>query len=190
MEDEFMDGLVRGFVLALFAIFALLAIPFRSYIQPVIVMSAIPFGIVGAVWGHVFLGMTVNFMSFLGMVAVAGVVVNNSLVFVHFVNHRVREHGLLRDAVCEAGAARFRPILLTSLTTAVGVTPLMLETSLQARFMIPMAVAVASGVLFATLVTLFFVPSIYMILEDVRSFFGFRHRMVPDEPVPAPAGGD
>lgn len=176
-----MDGLVVGFGITLFVIFALMAIPFRSYLQPLIVMSAIPFGIVGAVLGHVILGMTVNFMSFLGMVAVAGVVVNDSLVFVHFVNRRVQEHGSLKEAVCEAGAARFRAILLTSLTTAAGVTPLMLETSLQAQFMIPMAVAMASGVMFATVVTLLFIPSVYLILEDIRSLFGFEHHMAPAE---------
>ena len=182
MQGEFMSGLIRGFLIALFAIFALMAIPLKSYVQPLIVMSAVPFGIVGAVLGHFLMGMTVNFMSMLGIVAVAGVVVNDSLVLIHFVNQHVREHASLKDAVRAAGVARFRPILLTSLTTAAGVTPLMLETSLQAQFIIPMAVAMASGVLFATLITLLFVPSVYLILEDVRGLMGFRHHLMPAEP--------
>ena len=180
MQDEFVGGLTRGFLIALFVIFALLAIPFRSYLQPLIVMSAVPFGLVGAVIGHAIFGIELNFMSVMGMVAVAGVVVNDSLVLVHFVNRGVSKHGSLKDAVVQAGAARFRPILLTSLTTTAGVTPLMLETSLQAQFMIPMAVAMASGVLFATVITLLLVPSVYLILEDVKAVFGLQSHLVPE----------
>ena len=113
------------------------------------------------------------------MLAVAGVVVNNGLVFVHFVNQRVRSHGSLKDAVGEAGAARFGPILLTSLTTTAGDTPLILEKSLQAQIVIPMAVAMASGVLFATFVTLFFVPAVYLVFEDIRALVGFRRSGTP-----------
>lgn len=113
------------------------------------------------------------------MLAVAGVVVNNGVVIVHFVNQRVRSHGSFKDAVCEAGAARFRPILLTSLTTTAGVTPLILEKSLQAQIVIPMAVAMASGVLFATFVTLFFVPAVYLVFEDTRALVSFRRRRTP-----------
>ena len=180
MQDEFVGGLTRGFLIALFVIFALLAIPFKSYLQPLIVMSAVPFGLIGAVIGHVIFGIELNFMSIMGMVAVAGVVVNDSLVLVHFVNRGVSKHGSLKDAVAQAGAARFRPILLTSLTTAAGVTPLMLETSLQAQFMIPMAVAMASGVLFSTMITLLLVPSVYLIVEDFRSIIGLRNHIVPE----------
>ena len=177
MQDEFMGGLYQGFAIALFAIFALMAIPFRSYVQPVIVMSAIPFGLVGAVLGHAIAGTDLSFMSVMGIVAVSGVVVNDSLVLVHFVNRYAEEkHRSLAGAAREAGAARFRPILLTSLTTAAGVTPLLLETSLQARFLVPMALALASGVLFATFTTLLLVPSAYLILEDVKRFFGFGGR--------------
>ncbi len=190
MEGEFIGGLINGFLVALFVIFALMAIPFKSYVQPVIVMSAIPFGLVGAVIGHVVLGFTLNFMSMLGMVAVAGVVVNDSLVLVHFINRQVAKHGSLKNAVAEAGAARFRPILLTSLTTTAGVTPLMLETSLQAQFMIPMTVAMASGVLFATLITLLLVPSLYMILEDLRGIFGFRNHLLTEPALESPISGD
>ena len=190
MEGEFVGGLIRGFVIALFVIFALMAIPFKSYLQPLIVMSAVPFGLVGAVIGHVILGFTLNFMSVMGMVAVAGVVVNDSLVLVHFINRQVSKHGSLKDAVREAGAARFRPILLTSLTTTAGVTPLMLETSLQAQFMIPMAVAIASGVLFATVITLLLVPSLYLILEDFRGLFGLRSHFAPEPALESPISGD
>ena len=190
MQGEFMEGLSRGFLIALFVMFTLMAIPFKSYVQPLIVMSAVPFGLVGAVFGHGLLGMTMNFMSMMGMVAVAGVVVNDSLVLVHFVN-RTRSGGLsIRDAALESGVARFRPILLTSLTTAAGVTPLILETSIQAQFLIPMAVALASGVLFATVFTLLLVPSSYLILEDVRGLFGFREHVLPAEVAVDPPMGD
>jgi multidrug efflux pump subunit AcrB len=173
MQDEFMGGLYQGFAVALFGIFALMAIPFRSYIQPLIVMSAVPFGLVGAVLGHAIAGTDLSFMSVMGMVAVSGVVVNDSLVLVHFVNRYVKEtkHSMT-EAARAAGSARFRPILLTSLTTAAGVTPLMLETSLQAQFLVPMALALASGVLFATVTTLLLVPSAYLIVEDVKKIFG------------------
>lgn len=182
MQEEFLGGLIRGFAIALFSIFALMAIPFRSYLQPLIVMTAVPFGLVGAVIGHAIVGMELNFMSMMGMVAVAGVSVNDSLVLVHFINGRVREGIPMARAVREAGTSRFRPIILTSLTTAAGVTPLMLETSLQARFLIPMALALASGVLFSTLITLFFVPSTYIILEDIKNAMGFAsHHDIADE---------
>ncbi len=189
MQGEFMEGLLRGFFIALFVIFALMAIPFKSYSQPLIVMSAVPFGLVGAVFGHAILGMTMNFLSMMGMVAVAGVVVNDSLVLVHFINRTRKTSESLTAAVRDAGTARFRPILLTSLTTAAGVTPLMLEKSIQAQFLIPMAVSLASGVLFATLITLALVPSLYLILEDIKNLFGFKgHVPVVHEPALEPPG--
>ena len=189
MQGEFMEGLTRGFLVALFVIFVLMAIPFKSYSQPLIVMSAVPFGLVGAVFGHAILGMTMNFMSMMGMVAVAGVVVNDSLVLVHFIN-RIRKAGeSLIHSVRDSAVMRFRPILLTSLTTAAGVTPLMLETSLQAQFLIPMAVSLASGVLFSTLITLALVPSLYLILEDIKNLFGFKGHAHPvQEPALEPPG--
>ncbi len=192
MQGEFMEGLTRGFLVALFVIFALMAIPFKSYSQPLIVMSAVPFGLVGAVFGHAILGMTMNFMSMMGMVAVAGVVVNDSLVLVHFINRTRKAGKSLIHSVRDSGVMRFRPILLTSLTTAAGVTPLMLETSLQAQFLIPMAVSLASGVLFATLITLALVPALYLILEDIKSLFGFKaHVVAVQEPaLEPPASGD
>ncbi len=172
-QAETMQALAIGFAGAMFVIYALMAIPFGSYLQPAIVMSAVPFGVVGAVWGHAIMGMDMSILSMCGVVALAGVVVNDSLVLVTFINQH-REDGLpLKKSVVNAAVARFRPILLTSLTTAAGITPLMLEKSVQAQFLIPMAVALAYGVLFATFITLGMVPAIYVILEDVKSFFAW-----------------
>jgi multidrug efflux pump subunit AcrB len=169
-QGETIGGLIKGFILALFMIYALLAIPFKSYIQPVIVMCAIPFGIIGAILGHLVIGMDLTVLSVFGIVALTGVVVNDSLVMVDFVNRRREEHAEIHAAIREAGAARFRPILLTSLTTFAGLTPLLLEKSVQAKFLVPMAVSLGFGVIFATFVTLFLVPCGYFILEDIVSF--------------------
>jgi multidrug efflux pump subunit AcrB len=168
-QMESVEGLFRGFVVAMFAIYAMMAIPFRSYLQPLIVMSAIPFGVVGAIWGHMILGLDVSLLSLCGVIALAGVVVNDSLVLVNFINTHREQTGKMKKSVVEAGVTRFRPILLTSLTTAAGVTPLMLERSVQAQFLIPMAVALAFGVLFSTFITLGLVPALYVILEDLQS---------------------
>lgn len=166
---ESMGGLVKGFVVIMFVMYGMLAIPLKSYWKPAIILSAIPFGMVGAVWGHAILGLEVSFLSMCGMVALAGVVVNDALVMVAFINKATRRESSLRNAVRQAGEARFRAILLTSLTTAAGVTPLILEESLQAEFLIPMAVALAAGVLFATAVTLVLVPALYLVMDDIRS---------------------
>ena len=155
------------FLFALIAMFVVIAIPLRSYFQPLIIMSVIPFGLVGAIWGHAIMGLDLSIMSMCGLVALAGVVVNNSLVMVEFVNRHRAESATIHDAAVAAGRARFRAILLTSLTTFVGIMPMVLETDMQARFLIPMAVSLGFGILFATLLTLFLVPSIYMILEDL-----------------------
>ncbi len=166
-QRDTLGGLARGFILALLAIYGLLAIPLRSYLQPLVVMSAIPFGIVGAIWGHIIMGLDLTILSMFGVVALAGVVVNDSLVLVDFIN-RGREHGRdLEKVIHRAGAVRFRPIMLTSLTTFAGLLPMLLEKSLQAQFLIPMAVSLAFGVLFATFVTLVLVPCGYMIIEDL-----------------------
>ncbi len=166
-QADTVGGMIRGFLLALVMIYALLAIPFRSYLQPVIVMLAIPFGIVGAIWGHLFMGMSLTIMSLFGVVALTGILVNDSLVMVDFINSRRREGAATLNAVIAAGPARFRAILLTSLTTFAGLSPLLLERSLQAKFLIPMAVSLGFGVLFATAITLLLVPVSYMLLEDV-----------------------
>jgi multidrug efflux pump subunit AcrB len=167
-QAETVDGLMRGFVLALILIYALLAIPFRSYIQPIIVMAAIPFGLVGAVLGHVIMGIELTILSMFGLVALSGVVVNDSLVLVDFINRKVAAGIPLLDAVRSAGAARFRPIVLTSLTTFAGLTPLLLERSVQAQFLIPMAVSLGFGVIFCTFISLLLVPSLYLILQDLH----------------------
>jgi len=162
-----LDSLFRGFVVALFIIYALMAVPFRSYVQPLIVMMAIPFGLVGAIWGHVIMGMEMSIVSMLGLVALTGVVINDSLVLVDYINSRRQAGHSVRDAVLHAGADRFRPILLTSLTTFAGLTPMLLERSVQAQFLMPMAVSLAFGVMFATVISLVLVPCGYLILADL-----------------------
>ena len=167
-QAETMAGLQRGFLFALLVIYALMAIPFKSYLQPIIILSVIPFGLVGAVWGHVLMGLDLTILSMFGLVALTGVVVNDSIVLVHYVNRRVAETGSIMDSVLEAGPVRFRPIMLTSLTTFAGLTPLLMEKSVQAKFLVPMAVSLGFGVIFATFITLFLVPCIYIILDDVK----------------------
>ena len=168
-QKESLADVVRGFGIALFCIYALLAIPFRSFTQPFVVMSAIPFGLVGAAFGHLIMGHNLSLLSLFGIVGLAGVVVNDSLVLIDATN-RIRNQGRdAHDAVTRAGALRFRAIILTSLTTFAGLTPMLMERSLQAQFLIPMAISLGFGVLFATGITLLLVPSLYMILEDVHN---------------------
>ncbi len=167
-QSETLENFQRGFALSLLAIFALLAIPLRSYIQPVIIMSAIPYGIVGAILGHILTGRDLSMLSIIGILAATGVVVNDSLVLVNFANESRRRGSDARAAIEGAAPMRFRPIALTSLTTFAGLTPIMLERSLQAQFLIPMATSLAFGVLFATTATLLLVPAHYLILEDLR----------------------
>jgi len=140
-------------------------------VQPLIVMVAIPFGIIGAVLGHLLMGYDLSIMSMMGIVALAGVVVNDALVLVDYSNQRRHEGMNAHDAVCAAGVRRFRPVLLTTLTTFGGLAPMIFETSRQARFMIPMALSLGYGILFATLITLILVPSLYLIIEDVGRLF-------------------
>lgn len=166
-RTEAMTGLAFGAILALVIIYALLAVPLRSYVQPLVIMSVIPFGAVGAIVGHWIMGELLVFFSALGIVALSGVVVNSSLVLVDYVNRQRREGVALMDAVLGAGVVRFRPILLTSVTTFVGLVPLMATASPATAFVIPMAVSLAFGVLFATFITLFLVPALYCISEDL-----------------------
>lgn len=168
-QAEFLSYLGRGFLLALLVIFALLAIPLQSYLQPLIIMSAIPFGMIGGILGHFLLGFTTSMFSVIGLVAVAGVVVNDSLVLVDRINRELASGRSIHEAIRSAGRKRFRPILLTSLTTFAGLTPLMMETSVQAQFLVPMAISLAFGVLFSTSVTLILVPCLFGILADFRS---------------------
>lgn len=167
-QKTFAELMAASFVVLL-AIYALLAVPLRSYSQPLIIMSVIPFGIIGAVIGHMILGMPVNIMSGFGIVALSGVVVNDSILMVEFVN-RAREQGIaIKDAIIDSGTKRFRAIILTSLTTFIGLVPILFEDNLQAKIMIPMAVSLAFGILFATLITLILIPCLYAILEDIKS---------------------
>jgi multidrug efflux pump subunit AcrB len=165
-ERNFVRNLSIASVAALFLIYALIAIPLHSYSQPLVIMSVIPFGFIGAVFGHIVMGKAISMFSMFGLIALAGVVVNDSLVMVDFIN-RAREQGVdLRTAVIESGTKRFRAIVLTSFTTAAGLLPIMTETSMQAQFVIPMAISLGFGILFATVITLFLVPALYLLQLD------------------------
>jgi multidrug efflux pump subunit AcrB len=170
-QIESLQSLGQGFLLALIVIFAMLAIPFKSYIQPVIIMVSIPFGIVGAVLGHLIMGYDLSLISMFGIVALAGVVVNDSLILIDSANRQLLAgYGPYR-AIRYAGCRRFRPILLTSITTFLGLAPMIFETSLQARFLVPMAISLGYGILFSTLITLVLVPALFLIIEDIRRMF-------------------
>ncbi|MBD3162995.1 MAG: MMPL family transporter [Candidatus Eisenbacteria bacterium] len=178
---ESMQSLLQAFGFGLFLIFGLLAIPFRSFLQPFVVMSAIPFGVVGAIGGHLLLGYNLSMISTFGIVALTGVVVNDSLVMIDFINRARREGMPLGEAIVESGQRRFRPILMTSLTTFFGLMPMIFETSIQARFLVPMAISLGFGVLFATSITLILVPTLYRILEDLVGLFrGEEPRTEPE----------
>jgi len=191
-QAETMGSLLSGFVMALIAMLALLAIAFRSYVQPLIVMTAIPFGIVGAVVGHLIMGYDLSLLSMMGIVALSGVVVNASLLLIVSINDYRKRGATLREAVEQGGTRRFRPILLTSLTTFLGLMPMITETSVQARFLIPMAISLGFGVLFSTLITLIIVPCTYTILEDVKGLLLKVRDFVwgPPSGEEAPAGGE
>ncbi|MFM7108924.1 MAG: efflux RND transporter permease subunit, partial [Planctomycetaceae bacterium] len=173
-SNESLRSLSLGFVVALFAMFVLLTMEFKSYFQPFIILGAIPFGCAGAVFGHALMGMPLTLFSMFGLVALAGVVVNDSICLVDFINLRVREGKPLRLALREAGCVRFRPVMLTSITTIGGLLPLLLETSFQAQFLIPMATALAFGLAMTTLLVLVLVPVMY-------SFFGTSAREEHEE---------
>jgi multidrug efflux pump subunit AcrB len=177
--------MTNAMIMAMFLIYALLAIPLKSYVQPLIIMSVIPFGIIGAVFGHWITGINFSLMSAFGVIALAGVVVNDSLVLTDFINRARREDGMsVEEAVVQSGVQRFRPVLLTSLTTFFGLVPILLERSLQAQFIIPMATSLAFGILFATVITLFLIPILYLMLFNVRERFR-RRRARASVPVPA-----
>jgi multidrug efflux pump subunit AcrB len=169
-QGEAQVSLAQGFIFALVMIFALMAVPLKSYSQPLIIMSVIPFGLVGAVIGHLIMGKAVSVLSICGIIALAGVVVNDSLIMVDFVNRARKEGRSLMDSVISAGTQRFRAIILTSLTTFMGLLPIMFEKSLQAQIVIPMAISLAFGILFATIITLLLVPSLYFILDDLKRY--------------------
>ncbi len=175
---ESLGALATGSLLALFCIYALLAIPFKSYTQPLIIMCSIPFGVIGAIFGHLLMGYALSLNSIFGVVALSGVVVNDALVLIDLANRNVRSGMAPKEAVHGAGIQRFRPILLTTVTTFGGLMPMITETSFQARMMIPMAISLGFGVVFATLITLIMVPSFYLVLEDIGRLFGRREKCV------------
>ncbi|MFT5295286.1 MAG: multidrug efflux pump subunit AcrB [Colwellia sp.] len=173
-QRESFGSLAWALLFVFFIIYALLAIPFKSYLQPIIVMSVIPFGMIGAVIGHWIMGMELTIMSLLGMLALIGVVVNDSLVLVDYINKKRAEGMKLIDSVLKAGASRFRPVMLTSLTTFIGLMPLLFEQSTQAQFLIPMAVSLGFGILFATFITLILVPVNYLMVERLKELVGVK----------------
>lgn len=171
---ESMASLVQNFIFAMLCVYAILAIPFKSYIQPIIIMSCIPFGFIGALTGHILMGYDMSIISMMGIVALSGVVINDSLVLINYANVLHRQEGqspLL--AIGNAAQRRFRPILLTTLTTFGGLMPMIFETSRQARFLIPMALSLGFGVLFSTVIVLLFVPCLYITIEEFRARLGF-----------------
>jgi len=183
-QAETIGALRRGFIIALFLIYALLAIPFRSYTQPFIIMAAIPFGLIGALLGHMIMGLDVGILSLFGLIGLSGVVVNDSLVLIDYVNKEKEKGATIENAVITAGKVRFRPILLTSLTTFLGVLPLILERSLQAQFLIPIAASLGYGILFATFIILILIPALVVAEDRIRTLFhrafSSRH-MVPEK---------
>ncbi|MFO0634138.1 MAG: efflux RND transporter permease subunit [Nannocystaceae bacterium] len=194
-QKRSMGSLLVGGQLALLARFAMLAIPFRSYVQPLIVMVSIPFGLIGALLGHILMGFEFSMISVMGLVALTGVVVNDAIVLIDAANEMRRESGLgpdgepklrPRDAIFAAGVRRFRPILLTSSTTFFGLTPMIFETSVQARFLVPMAVSLGFGVAFGTSITLILIPSVYLVVDDLSRLLGRR----PATPPSPPPGAD
>ena len=175
-----------GAIALFFALYALLAIPFKSMAQPIYVLIAVPFGVIGALLGHMLMDVTPSYLSIFGMLALAGVVVNDSLVMVDFVNRRVREQGItLLKAVTEVGGNRFRPIMLTSVTTFAGLVPLLMDRSIQAQFLIPMAISLGFGIIFATVITLYLIPCTLLLSQDIgialRKFEAWYMRPFHDE---------
>ena len=167
-QREAFGSLQGGLVFVLFIIYCLLALPLRSYLQPLLVMSVIPFGIIGAIIGHWIMGYSISILSILGLLALVGVVVNDSLVLVDYINRQRRAGIALFDAVKSAGAARFRPVMLTSLTTFLGLFPMLMVKETTALFLIPMGISLAFGILFATFITLLLIPVNIMIADDVQ----------------------
>ena len=196
-----MMEMFQSFGIALIGVYILMAIPLKSYIQPLLIMTAIPFGIIGAVIGHMVFDIALSSISFIGFVALAGVVVNDSLIMVHFINRRLEEGIPIVQAAVESGGARFRAILLTSLTTFFGLLPIMFEQSMQAQIVIPMAVSLGFGILFSTVITLVLIPCLYSSMYSVKGglkrMLGMEHigagetSLVVDvaEPTTAPGGG-
>ncbi len=170
-QRESFGSLSNGLIILVFVIYTLLALPLKSYIQPLIVMSVIPFGVIGAIIGHWIMGQPLSFLSSLGLMALMGVVINDSLVLTDYINQQHRRGEQLLVAVKNAGVARLRPVMLTSLTTFFGLIPLLMEKSSTAAFLVPMAISLGFGILFATMITLILVPTNIMIVADIRRYF-------------------
>ena len=173
-QRESFGALGRGFVLALMVMYALLAVPFRSYLQPFVIMASVPFGIVGAMIGHLILGLPVGLLSLFGIIGLSGVVVNDSLVMMDFINELRLKGESMREAIIEGAKRRFRPILLTSITTFLGVAPLVLETSVQAQFLIPMAASLGFGIIFGTAILMLLVPALAWLEYEITLWFQTR----------------
>jgi multidrug efflux pump subunit AcrB len=167
-ERKLMERMIIGFAASLFLIYGLLAVPLKSYVQPLVIMSVIPFGFIGAVIGHVLFDVAISMLSIFGLIALAGVVVNDSLILVEFVNRGRSDNDSIDQALLGAGKKRFRVILLTTMTTFVGLLPMLFETSTQAQFVIPMALSLSFGIVFATTITLVLVPCLYRVIYDLR----------------------
>ena len=167
-QQTLMQRMILGFVASLFLIYGLLAVPLKSYVQPLVIMAVIPFGFIGAVVGHIIFGVSISMLSIFGLIALAGVVVNDSLILVEFVNRGRSDELSIDDALMGAGRQRFRAILLTTMTTFVGLLPMLFETSMQAQFVIPMALSLSFGIVFATTITLILIPCLYRVIYDLR----------------------
>ena len=189
-QNDFLKSLQIAAIAALFLIYALIAIPLRSYSYPLIIMSVIPFGLIGAVIGHVIMGKAISMFSLFGLIALAGVVVNDSLILIDHAN-KARADGVpARQAIIDAGAARFRAIILTSVTTAAGLMPILFETSTQAQLVIPMAISISFGIIFATVITLFLIPALYLLKDDAFSRLRRIRAWVAGSPAPDSAAAE
>ena len=164
-----MGSLKQNFLIVVALIYFILAGLFKSYVQPIIVLSIVPCGIIGAIVGHLVMGYPITFLSMIGIVALTGIVVNDSMILVSFINRKIESGMPLHEAVIEGGKGRMRAILLTSATTVLGIAPLLLERSFQAKFLIPMGISISAGLIFATLLTLIAVPSMYLIVNDIKN---------------------
>lgn len=171
-QGKTLPALARNFMLAMFCMYALLALAFRSYVQPIIVLAAIPFGLVGATVGHLLLGLSLGLTSLFGIVGLAGIIVNGSLVLVDFTNEELRRGKGPQEAIVSAAKSRFRPILLTAVTTFLGIAPLIVERSIQAQFLIPLAISIGVGVLLGTALLMLLTPALAMWVEDLKRRFG------------------
>ena len=179
-EQKLVSRMILGFVAALFLIYGLLAVPLKSYVQPLVIMVVIPFGFIGAVVGHLIFGVSISMLSIFGLIALAGVVVNDSLILVEFINRAREDEKSINDALISAGSRRFRAILLTTMTTFVGLLPMLFETSTQAQFIIPMALSLSFGIVFATAITLVLVPCLYRVIYDLRDSKRFIKPVLQD----------